>query len=75
MNPPYVKNPKDGKPYCQWVVRDGINDTYWAYTPCLKGFNYLSKAKVIEHIKPHYEGRRCPICHRPILIDLHLYEE
>lgn len=51
---------------CKWTVRDGTNGTYWAYTPCKRGFNYLSKARMAEQIKSEYDGKLCPICGKAI---------
>ncbi len=47
---------------CNWTVRSGTKNTFWAFTPCKKGFNYLSKAKSADEIIPAYDGRLCPIC-------------
>ncbi len=51
---------------CKWIVREGTGNTFWAYTPCKSGFNYLSRIKKAEDIKPFYDGRMCPICEKPI---------
>ena len=51
---------------CRWIVRPGTCNTFWAYTPCKPGFNPLTKISKPEHIKPVYNGRLCPICHKPI---------
>lgn len=59
---------------CEWTVRPGTNDTFWASTPCKPGFNYLSKVKKAESIKDVYEGRQCPICGGSIKIDMSLME-
>lgn len=47
---------------CNWVVRPGTRNTFWAYTPCKPGYNYLSRVTQKDHIKPDYDGRVCPIC-------------
>ena len=47
---------------CKWIIRDGTNNTFWAFTPCQRGFNYLSKVNTVDQIKPTYDGARCPIC-------------
>ena len=47
---------------CKWVIRNGTNNSFWALTPCKRGFNYLSKIKRKEEIKSTYDGRLCPIC-------------
>ena len=47
---------------CKWTVRPGVGNTLWAFTPCERGFNYLSKVKDIEDVKPAYDNRICPIC-------------
>lgn len=57
---------------CRWVVREGTSDSYWAFTPCKKGFNYLSKVNRVEEIETAYEGRECPICGKSIYIVLDL---
>lgn len=62
------------KKQCKWVVRPGTEGTYWAYTPCKKGFNYLSKAKTVDDIKTQYENRICPICGGNIHLNLELVE-
>ena len=59
---------------CKWTVRDGTNNTFWAFTPCEKGFNYLSKVNKLEQIKPTYDGRICPICGKQIECDTWLVE-
>jgi len=60
---------------CKWIVRSGTNDTFWAYTPCKSGFNYLSKVKKAEQIKAAYDGRACPICGKAIECDTYLIEK
>lgn len=60
---------------CKWVVRPGVGDTLWAYTPCKKGYNYLSKVKCAEHVESVYNGRICPICGNTIECDMSLLEE
>ena len=60
---------------CKWIVRDGTHNTFWAYTPCKKGFNYLSKVHKAEHIKDAYDGRLCPICGKPISCNTEMVEE
>jgi len=60
---------------CRWIVRPGTLNTFWAYTPCKKGFNYLSKVHKAEHIKDAYDGRLCPICGKLIECDLWLVTE
>lgn len=60
---------------CRWVVRDGNNNTYWAYTTCNPGFNYLSKVHSKDGIIPCYDKRLCPICGKKIKIDLKLIED
>ena len=63
------------KPTCQWVVRDGVNNTFWAYTPCKRGFNYLSRINKVERIKPFYDGKECPICGKSIECNINLVAE
>ena len=60
---------------CIWIVRDGSNNSFWAYTPCNPGFNYLSKIKSKDEIKSAYDGRVCPICGKMIKTDLKLIED
>lgn len=60
---------------CKWVVRPGTQGTYWAYTPCKSGFNYLSRINKPEQIKPAYDGRLCPICHKPIECNTKLLDD
>lgn len=57
---------------CKWVVREGTQDTYWAYTPCKPGFNYLSKVHKAVDIPEAYEGRLCPICGKIIHLNIDL---
>ena len=54
------------KEKCKWIVRPGWNNSYWAYIPCKKGFNYLSKISKAKDIKNVYDGRICPICNNII---------
>lgn len=61
--------------FCKWIVRPGTNNTFWAYTPCKKGFNYLSRVSKKEDIKPFYDNRSCPICGKKIKCDLYLVSE
>lgn len=60
---------------CKWIVREGTCDTFWAFTPCQRGFNYLSKIHMAEQIKPTYDGRQCPICKKPIECNIELVVE
>lgn len=60
---------------CNWIVRDGTNNTFWAYTPCKRGFNYLSRIGKVEQIKPFYDGRQCPICGKSIVCNIDLVTE
>lgn len=60
--------------YCKWVVREGTNNTYWAFTPCKKGFNPLTRVNKKEHIRKAYENCLCPICGKKIHIDMCLIE-
>ena len=60
---------------CKWIVREGTNNTLWAFTPCKRGFNYLSRVKSEEEVKPAYDGRRCPICGKPIECNTDLVEK
>ena len=60
---------------CKWTVRPGTNNSFWAFTPCKRGFNYLSKVKTIDAIKDAYDGRLCPICGKNIEINMSLLED
>ena len=60
---------------CKWTVREGTYDTFWAYTPCKSGFNYLSKIHKADQIKSTYDGRLCPICGNSIECNTELLEE
>ena len=60
---------------CKWVVRGGTRNTFWAYTTCKSGFNYLSKTQNAERIKPIYDGRICPICGKTIECNTELISE
>ena len=60
---------------CIWVIKPGVNDTFWAYTPCKPGHNYLSRADKVKDIKEYYDGRYCPICHGIIRCNTYLVEE
>ena len=39
------------KEICKWKVREGTNNSFFAYTPCKPGFNYLSRSNNLESIK------------------------
>ena len=60
------------KEYCEWVIRPGINDTFWAYTPCKSGFNYLSKVNNANEIEDVYNNYLCPICGNKIKCNIEL---
>lgn len=60
---------------CKWVVREGTHNTFWAFTPCKNGFNYLSKVHKASEIKDAYNGRLCPICGNVIDINVELVGE
>ena len=38
---------------CKWVVREGTHNTFWAFTPCKNGFNYLSKVHKASEMNYH----------------------
>ena len=57
---------------CIWHIREGLNDSYWAFTPCKRGFNYLSRAKTINGIEHEYNGKQCPICGKTIVLNMDL---
>lgn len=59
---------------CTWIVREGTYNTFWAFTPCQKGFNYLSKIHSVSEIKEAYNGRLCPICGNTIVLNMELVE-
>lgn len=59
---------------CTWIVREGKHNTFWAFTPCKKGFNYLSRISNAESIKKAYDGRICPICGKKIICNIELVE-
>lgn len=60
---------------CVWVIRPGTANTFWAYTPCKRGFNYLSRVRVASEIRAAYDGRICPICGKVIECNMALIEE
>lgn len=60
---------------CKWVVRPGKSDTFWAFTSCKPGFNYLSRISRAEDIKKAYDGRLCPICGKLIKCNTEIIEE
>ena len=60
---------------CKWTVRPGMNNSFWAFTPCKNGFNYLSKISRAEEIKDAYDGRTCPICGKIIEINTEILDE
>ena len=59
---------------CKWTVRNGINNSYWAFTPCKPGFNYLSRISQANEIKKAYNGCLCPICGNTIVCNTELVE-
>ena len=61
---------------CKWVIRPGTQDgTFFAFTPCKRGYNFLSKVHSLDAIKPNYEGRICPICGGTIKCNTELCED
>ena len=60
---------------CKWIVREGRGFPFWANTRCKGGFNPLTRISKVEQIKPCYDGRRCPICGKPIECDIELVAE
>ena len=60
---------------CKWVVRPGTHNTFWAYTPCKKGFTPLTRISRASDIKEMYDGRFCPICGGIIKCDTYLVED
>lgn len=59
---------------CKWTIREGNNNSYWAFTPCKKGFNYLSRIKNANEIEKAYNGRICPICGNKIVCNTELLD-
>ena len=57
---------------CNWIVREGWNNSFWAFTPCKRGFNYLSKINKASEIEKAYNGRLCPICGNTIKCNVEL---
>ena len=67
-----------GKEYCRWVYRPGTNNSHWANTTCVGGFNYLSRIKNCESyigVADFYNNTQCPICKKPVKIDYSYIEE
>jgi hypothetical protein len=60
------------KEKCKWVIRPGTYNTFWAFTPCKKGFNPLTRIDKAEDIKPFYDNRYCPICGKLIECNIDL---
>jgi len=60
---------------CKWVVRPGTHNTYWAFTPCKKGFSPLTRINKVDEIEKAYNGRLCPICGNKIVCNMYLVEE
>lgn len=67
-----IKQSSKDNDYCLWRVRPGNNDSFWAHTPCKPGFNPLTKINKLDQIIPTYNGHKCPICGKPIKINLDL---
>jgi len=57
---------KNNKGICKWSIREGTNNTFWAFTTCKPGFNYLPRINKAKDIKSFYDGRICPICDKII---------
>lgn len=64
---------------CNWVIRPGTHNSYWAFTPCKSGFNYLSKVHGTKNpktdIKDAYDDRICPICSKTIKCNVELLDD
>lgn len=60
---------------CKWTIRPGTNDTFFAFTPCKKGFNYLSKVNKSDDIEATYNGKICPICGKTIICNMEIIKE
>lgn len=58
---------------CIWRYRPGTKEgVHYAFTPCNPGFNFLSKIideKQAIGVVDCYNGRKCPICGKPIEVD------
>ncbi len=63
------------KEICKWKIREGTNNSFFAYTPCEPGFNYLSRSNNLESIKRIYNNTICPICGKVVKLDTSLVEE
>lgn len=61
--------------YCEWAVREGWGNSYWARTPCKNGFNPLTKTNKVSQLKDCYEGRKCPICGKPIKLKGYVFDD
>lgn len=57
---------------CNWIIREGNNDSIYAFTPCEPGFNYLSKVRNMSEVEDCYNNRSCPICRKRIKCDMTL---
>ena len=57
---------------CKWSIRPGTNNSFWAFTPCKPGFNYLSKVNKNNQKKPTYDNHTCPICGKRIECNMEL---
>jgi len=62
------------KEICKWGVREGTNNSFFAYTPCKPGFNYLSRYNNLEGIKKVYNNTICPICGKVVKLNTSLLE-
>lgn len=61
---------------CKWIARPGTGDSYFAYTPCKPGFNYLGGSNWdAQSIKRYYNHKICPICGKSIEINTELLED
>ena len=63
------------KEKCVWKIRSGTNNSFWAYTPCKPGFNYLSKISKPEDIIEVYNNKKCPICEKAIECNIELIKD
>ena len=57
---------------CIWKYREGLNGSHYAFTPCKKGFSYLSRiseSKSYVGVADYYNGITCPICGKQVQLD------
>ena len=42
---------------CNWSIMPGTNNSFWGFTPCKPGYNYLPNSNKLEDIVEYYNGR------------------